>query len=106
MVEADVVFKQRIENAIQRGEAAFWAEIAKEFPDIETGDFPPDADFAFKQAMERAVDIWFDCNAAKRDKKMQVFEINSTNGMSAAELLGRLEDTDSEQEYSVKEVKK
>ena len=32
----------RIKDAIARADDAFWAEIAKAFPEVKTGDFPPD----------------------------------------------------------------
>jgi hypothetical protein len=38
--------KNRMETAIDVGSEAFWAAVATQFPEIQTGDFAPDAEFA------------------------------------------------------------
>ena len=34
--------ERRVREAIARADEAFWAEIARSFPEVKTGDFPPD----------------------------------------------------------------
>tara|TARA_Y100000310_G_C20655380_1_gene801714 strand:+ start:131 stop:391 length:261 start_codon:yes stop_codon:yes gene_type:complete len=36
----------------------FWAAVAETFPEVETGDFEPDATHTLRAAMEAAVDRW------------------------------------------------
>jgi len=39
-------------------ELAFWATIADKFPEVKTGDFPPDATIEFSEACRLAVNRW------------------------------------------------
>ena len=48
----------RIKDAVEKAELAFWAEIANEFPEIKTGDFSPDASYELTKSMVDAVKIW------------------------------------------------
>lgn len=50
--------RKRTEEAIEKADLAFWAEIAKSFPEATGGDFPPDVNFAWNQARDGAVYWW------------------------------------------------
>lgn len=50
------------EKTVRDAQDAFWASIASSYPSICTGDFPPDATFAFTSACEDAVRCWVGCN--------------------------------------------
>lgn len=41
----------RIETALNRGEDAFWAAVAAQYPEIKTGDLGPNAVVALRGAM-------------------------------------------------------
>ena len=55
--------QKRIANAVEEAQEAFWAAIGKAFPEIKTGDFPPDAQAAFDAACESAVETWVTGNS-------------------------------------------
>jgi hypothetical protein len=63
---SNILTEERIKAAIEKADLAFWAEIAKAFPEAISGDFPPDADFAFAEACEQAVDTWLLFNHPER----------------------------------------
>lgn len=56
--QLDIFMKKLIFEA----QDAFWAVVAREFPEITTGDFSPDATLAFDDACEKAVLIWIQSN--------------------------------------------
>jgi arginyl-tRNA synthetase len=58
---------ERIAKAVRDGEDAFWAAVAEQFPEAESGDLAPDAAFALKRAMKMAVRAWVDANVTSRD---------------------------------------
>jgi hypothetical protein len=62
-----MVDNQRIETALNKGEDAFWAAVADQFPEITTGDLSPDAAFALTRAMESAILAWVEANSAYED---------------------------------------
>jgi hypothetical protein len=53
----------QIDLAISDAQEAFWAEIAKHYPEITTGDFPPDAHAAFERACSEAAAVWVEGNS-------------------------------------------
>ena len=59
---------QRVHNAVVNAQSAFWAEIAKAFPEIKTGDFPPEAQLVFDSACVSAATLWVESN---RDASIQ-----------------------------------
>ncbi len=59
---------ERIEEAVEDGAKAFWAIIAKRFPEATSGDFPPDAELALTTALEKAVRVWLDFNVLSDDE--------------------------------------
>ncbi|MBU9118404.1 hypothetical protein KTD15_06295 [Burkholderia multivorans] len=54
--------KKQVAEAAEKAQEVFWAEVAKSFPDIKTGDMPIQAVFQFNQACEQAVGIWVKSN--------------------------------------------
>jgi len=54
--------KVQIESAVEEAQEAFWAVIAEKFPEVKTGDFPPDASHQFSHHCELAVSIWLRLN--------------------------------------------
>jgi len=52
------VFSDRIGEALMKADLAFWAEIAKAFPEAKTGDFPPEASLKWDKARDQAVYWW------------------------------------------------
>lgn len=56
----------RITAVAERAQRTFWASVALAFPEITTGDFPPDAAFSFDAACEKAVRIWLSGNVEGR----------------------------------------
>lgn len=53
----------RIDSAVSDAQEAFWAEIVKHYPEITTGDFPPDAHLAFEEACLKAATVWVEGNS-------------------------------------------
>jgi hypothetical protein len=60
---------ERIEKAVRIADDVFWGAIATEFPEITSGDFPPDAHIAFQNAQIKAVKLWLDINSSSDDKE-------------------------------------
>ena len=58
---ADVT-DERIKTALRKGEDAFWAAVAREFPDTTTGDLDTGIVISLTQIMERAIRAWVDYN--------------------------------------------
>ncbi len=52
----------RIERVVEDAEEAFWAQVARLYPEIKTGEFPPECAFKLKDAMHDAVRAWLDLN--------------------------------------------
>ena len=52
----------RVKAALQMGEDAFWAAVAKEFPEATSGDLDPAITVALTQTMERAIRAWVEYN--------------------------------------------
>lgn len=53
---------ERIKKAVEAGEDAFWQAVADAFPEVKTGDLPPDATVRFLTAAEEAVRTWLYVN--------------------------------------------
>jgi hypothetical protein len=56
------ITEQRITGAVRDAEDAFWAVVAEQFPEAESGDLAPDAALSLTRAMEKAVRAWIDAN--------------------------------------------
>ena len=57
-----VITDERIRSAARKGEDAFWAAVAKEFPEATSGDLDPGLAVSLMQTMERAIRAWVDYN--------------------------------------------
>lgn len=57
---------ERIEAATKEGIEAFFAIVAKAFPEVSTGDFPPDALAALHSDCRDAVSLWLQWNDFQR----------------------------------------
>ncbi|HVI41957.1 MAG TPA: hypothetical protein VM577_15000 [Anaerovoracaceae bacterium] len=55
--------QQMIEDVVEQAQLAFWQEVAKSFPEIKTGDLPPDASVEFDEACKKVVQIWLASNS-------------------------------------------
>lgn len=47
---------------IQEAQDAFFGVVAKHWPEVKTGDFPPDAQLTFDNACRGAIEIWLESN--------------------------------------------
>ena len=54
--------KDRVTKAVREAEFAFWAVIAKEFPEIRTGDVEPWEAMLFSGELEDGVRRWYNDN--------------------------------------------
>jgi hypothetical protein len=54
--------EKRIKDAVEKAQFEFWAVIAKEFPEVTTGDYPPDATMQFDGECLQAVTKWIEFN--------------------------------------------
>ncbi len=57
--------KTEIKTATESALHDFWADIAKQFPNIETGEFPIQETHRMFLFMEEMVEIWLETNAPK-----------------------------------------
>tara|TARA_R110002110_G_scaffold272881_1_gene488311 strand:- start:151 stop:363 length:213 start_codon:yes stop_codon:yes gene_type:complete len=48
----------KLQKITENAEFAFWEVIAKSYPEIKSGCFPPEAQFALSEALESAVETW------------------------------------------------
>ncbi|KKK50408.1 hypothetical protein LCGC14_3125340, partial [marine sediment metagenome] len=53
----------KINRAVINGQDAFWEAVKKEFPEIKTGDFAPDAEYDFGVSCNLAVIRWVGANS-------------------------------------------
>ena len=54
---------QKINDAVENAQMAFWAAIAESYPEIKSGDFMPAQQFAFFDACKKAVSHWLEMNS-------------------------------------------
>lgn len=54
--------QDRIRKAVQQVGGFYWSEIASHFPEIKSGDFPPELAVEFESACEKAVTAWVEIN--------------------------------------------
>jgi len=55
----------RINNVFFKAEDAFWAEVAKAFPEVKHGDFSPEDTLAWEQMAKKAIATWLFWNHPK-----------------------------------------
>lgn len=54
---------ERLNNAVDAAQAAFWAEIAKAYPEAKSGDLDPWMVHQFDQITRKAAGAWVEANA-------------------------------------------
>ena len=59
--------KTRAQQAIEEAEIDFWSTVARFYPEIDTGDFPPCDASRFLAACADAVETWIDHNSPSED---------------------------------------
>jgi hypothetical protein len=64
--------EKRILDAIEAAQESFWLSIAAAFPEATSGDFPPDADLALREAMTTGVTLWVNCNVVQAPEVQDV----------------------------------
>lgn len=62
---ADLDYRVDEESVLETAQDAFWNVIAASYPLAKSGDFPPDATFAFDEACQTAARTWTDWNVPK-----------------------------------------
>jgi hypothetical protein len=58
--------RAELEELAEAAMIAFWRVVAERYPEIRTGDFPPDAEHEFASAAELAIRRWLDFNPPAR----------------------------------------
>jgi len=58
---------EKLNKAVHQGQLEFWGAVAKEFPEIKTGDFAPDAHDDFTTACGIAVVRWVGANSCRNE---------------------------------------
>ncbi len=61
-MKAHKMDEKRIQHAISKGEEAFWAAVANEFPEATTGDLSPELVVEMNRILGRVVRAWVDAN--------------------------------------------
>ncbi len=54
--------EKRVKETLEQASVAFWAVVAKNFPEAKYGDFPPEMEFQLNQIMEKSIRVWLDFN--------------------------------------------
>jgi hypothetical protein len=55
-------WNESIENVAKSAEFAFWAVVAKAYPEVETGDFDIGLTFEMRMEMESYIAHWLNSN--------------------------------------------
>lgn len=53
---------RQIQQVVKDAQEAFWGAVAAGFPEVTTGDFPPDATFRFEDACRDTIKTWLEIN--------------------------------------------
>lgn len=83
--------ESRFARAVERADQAFWATVARMFPEVETGDLDPQAAARIETAMREAVAAWLDANHPAMQSVTDA-------GMTDTELIAHLRDIADDQE--------
>ncbi len=60
--------KQKLLQVSEDAQQAFWAEVAKQYPGIKTGDMQPEVMVAFAAVCDDAILLWCRNNSNKAPK--------------------------------------
>ena len=63
-----VIPDSSLDQAVEKAQTAFWQEVAKAFPEVPSGDYPPDVTMAFDTDCKRAIAWWLYFNHPKIGK--------------------------------------
>jgi len=55
-------FDSKIGEVVEAAAACFWECVGEKFPNISSGDFPPEADEEFATACKNAIRTWLNFN--------------------------------------------
>lgn len=55
--------ENRINKAVEEASMDFWSAVADQFPEVKTGDLPPDAADDFRRAARDVIERWLEVNA-------------------------------------------
>jgi hypothetical protein len=67
MIKKIIYDKEKVAELVKEAEANFWAYIADSFPDITSGDFPPDATIKLEKQLNESVQLWITVNSETMD---------------------------------------
>ena len=62
------------EDIINQAQGAFWAKIVELFPEVQGGDFPPDATFKFDDACKEAIETWLHFNHPQIEQEREFIQ--------------------------------
>lgn len=51
-------FEDKVKDAGAKADDSFWKSIVKSFPEVDSGDFPPEDNHAWNEAVKRALLVW------------------------------------------------
>lgn len=77
---------ERAKQIARIGQDAFWASVAAECPEIESGDFPPECAVLLDDVLAQSVQTWMDINNLKlqfgepREEDGQWYKVVRTDG--------------------------
>lgn len=54
--------EDRITESAKSCEYQFWEQVAADFPEIKSGDFPPLAAQQLETAFRNAINLWYETN--------------------------------------------
>jgi len=57
-----VIPPSKLDDAAEKASSAFWDAIASCFPEVTTGDYPPDLTYEFEKGGKRAIAWWLTYN--------------------------------------------
>lgn len=66
----------RLHHAVARAQERFWQSMVESYPEVRTGDFPPDAALAFDAACTAAASVWVKGNSPVDATALVTFEFN------------------------------
>lgn len=52
----------KVDEVIEKAQDAFWKVVAENYPEVKTGDLPPEAVLDFEEASLNAVKAWLRWN--------------------------------------------
>jgi hypothetical protein len=72
--------KTKLELVSDNAQMIFWQAVAMNYPECESGDFPPDASIMFSNSCNKAIDVWLMFNTPDNDTYKEQYNYNSKIG--------------------------